>query len=168
MDIHLYLSILEQGCDVVLVFVDLSKAFVRIPHIPLLQHLKDIGLDHHIIQWIVSHLLNREQYIVGEVFSDTNSVVSSVPQGSLPGPLLFITCVNFVNSLMLTKGTQITIYVNYILLIMPIRVTNDHICLQRDITAIEESIDDLHLSISQFIEMQIHSRNKKSSLISFQ
>ena len=88
-------------------FLDISKAFDRVPHIPLLQHLKDIGLDHHIIQWIASHLLNRKQYVVvGGASSDTSSVVSSVPQGSVLGLLLFITYVYSVNSLMLTKGTQ--------------------------------------------------------------
>ena len=140
---------LEQGCDVTLLFLDLSKAFDRVPHIPLLQHLKDIGLDHHIIQWIASYLLNRKQYVVvGGASSDTSSVVSGVPEGSVLGPLLFITYVNSVNSLVLTKGTQITMYTDDILLIKPIRVTHDCICLQRAITAIADCIDDLHLSIN--------------------
>ena len=156
---------LEQGCDVALLFLDLSKAFDRVPHISLLQHLKDIGLDHHIIRWIASHLLNRKQYVVvGEASSDTSSVVSGVPQGSVLGPLLFITYVNSVNSLVLTKGTQITMYSDDILLIKSIRVTDDYICLQRDITAIADCIDDLHLSIYQFIEMQIHNRIEKKKL----
>ena len=140
---------LEEGCDVALLFLDVSKAFDRVPHIPLLQHLIDIGLDHHIIQWIASYLLNRKQYVVvGEASSDTSSVVSGVPQGSVLGPLLFITYVNSVNSLVLTKGTQITMYADDILLIKPIRVTDDYICLQRDITAIADCTDDLHLSIN--------------------
>ena len=81
--------------------------------------------------------------------------MSGVPQGSVLGPLLFITYVNSVNSLVLTKGTQITTYADDILLIKPIRVTADYICLQRDITAIADCIDNLHLSINSS-KMQIH------------
>ena len=73
--------------------------------------------------------------------------MSGVPQGSVLGPLLFITYVISVNSLVLSKGTQITMYLDD-LLIKPIRVTDDYICLQRDITAIADCIDDLHLSIN--------------------
>ena len=157
---------LEQGCDVTLLFLGLRKAFDRVPYIPLLQHLKDIGLDHHIIQWIVSYLLNRKQYVaVGRASSDTSSVVSGVPQGSVLGPLLIITYVNSVNSLVLTKGTQITMYSDDILLIKPIRVTDDYICLQRDITTIADCIDDLYLSINSSKCKYIIAL-KKSNLIS--
>ena len=113
---------LEQGCDVALLFLDLHKAFDSVPHVPLLQHLKNIGLDHHILQWVMSYLLNRKQYVVVEgASSDITSVVSGVPQGSVLGPLLFLTYLNSVNSLVLTEGTQITMYADDILLVKPIR-----------------------------------------------
>ena len=59
----------------------------------------------------MSYLLNRNQYVVVEgASSDITSVVSGVPQGSVLGPLLFLTYLNSVNSLVLTEGTQITMY----------------------------------------------------------
>ena len=64
------------------------------------------------------YLLNRKQYVVVEgASSDITSVVSGVPQGSVLAPLLFLTYLNSVNSLVLTKGTQITMYADDILLV---------------------------------------------------
>ena len=140
---------LEQGCDVALLFLDLRKAFDSVPHVPLLQHLKNIGLDHHILQWVMSYLLNRKQYVVVEgASSDITSVVSGVPQGSVLGPLLFLTYLNSVNSLVLTEGTQITMYADDILLVKPIRGTEDYTYLQKDITSITDCIQHLHLSMN--------------------
>ena len=131
--------------------------------------MKDIGLDNHIIQWIASYLLTRKQCVVVDgVSSDTSSVVSGAPQGSVLGPLLFITYVYSVNSLVLTKGTQITMYADEILLIKPISATDDYICLQRYITAIADCIDNLHLSINSSTCKYIIASGEKSSLISQQ
>ena len=52
-------QLLEAGFDVSLVFFDLRKAFDSVPHLPLLQKLKDTDLNQHILQWISSYLCNR-------------------------------------------------------------------------------------------------------------
>ena len=102
---HNILQLMENGFDVSLVFFDLRKAFDSVPHLPLLQKLKDIGLNQHILQWIASYLCNRQQYVVVDgASSDTTSVLSGVPQGSVLGPLLFLTYINHVSSLTLTDG----------------------------------------------------------------
>ena len=36
---------MERGCDVALLFLDISKAFDSVPHVPLLQHLHDVGFS---------------------------------------------------------------------------------------------------------------------------
>jgi ribonuclease P/MRP protein subunit RPP40 len=86
---------MEQGFDVIVLFLDLSKAFDSVPHVPLLHHLKYTGLNPYIVQWIAFYLLNRKQYVVvqGESSTDT-SVVSGDPQGSVLGPLLFLSSIS--------------------------------------------------------------------------
>ena len=43
-------QLLEAGFHVSLVFFDLRKAFDSVPHLPLLQKLKDTDLNQHILQ----------------------------------------------------------------------------------------------------------------------
>ena len=97
----------------------------------------------------MSYLLNRKQYVVVEgASSDITSVVSGVPQGSVLGHLLFLTYLNSVNSLVLTEGTQITMYADDILLVKRIRGTEDYTYLQKDITSITDCIQHLDLSMN--------------------
>ena len=61
---HDILQLLEHGADVALTFFDLRKAFDSVPHLPLLQKLKDIGLEQHVLQWLTSYLSDRQQRVV--------------------------------------------------------------------------------------------------------
>ena len=51
---------LDQGCEVYIVFFDVSKAFDTVPHLPLLQKLSEIGLDPYLIRWIRSYLAGMQ------------------------------------------------------------------------------------------------------------
>ena len=56
---HDWLSSLDSGMEVCIVFFDVKKAFDSVPHIPLLQKLKDVGLDPHLLKWVQSYLMNK-------------------------------------------------------------------------------------------------------------
>ena len=68
---HDILQLMENGLDVSLLCFEIHKAFDSVPHLPLLQKLKDIGLNQHILQWIASYLCNRRQYVVVDGASST-------------------------------------------------------------------------------------------------
>ena len=146
---HNILQLMENGFDVSLVFFDLRKAFDSVPHLPLLYKLKDIGLNQHILQWFASYLCNRQQYVVVDgASSDTTSVLSGVPQGSVLGPLLFLIYINHVSSLTLTDGSKLTMYADDILLYKPIRQPEDYSGLQTDIDAIQDCISTNYLTMN--------------------
>jgi hypothetical protein len=75
---------------VLLMSLDLSRAFDVVNHKLLLAKLSAYGLDSAAYNLIDSYLTNRRQCTrVRECVSDENYIISGVPQGSILGPLLF-------------------------------------------------------------------------------
>ena len=90
---------LDEGYATDVIYLDMSKAFDRVPHDVLLRKLKDRGIRFHVRQWIANYLSSRKQRVVirGQA-SEFTSVTSGVPQGSLLGPTLFILFVDDISN----------------------------------------------------------------------
>jgi len=81
------------------IFLDLQKAFDLVNHDILLLKLEKIGIRGIHLKWFESYLKNRKQVVmVNGVFSEFYcSIIMSVLQGSILGPILFLL---FINSLL--------------------------------------------------------------------
>ena len=85
----------DQGYMVGGLFLDLSKAFDTIGHSVLLEKLMLYGICGPELSWFTDYLFNRSQHVeLNNVISETRNITSGVPQGSILGPLLFITFFN--------------------------------------------------------------------------
>ena len=73
------------------IYLDLAKAFVSVPHKRLIYKLSKYGITGNLLLWISNFLSKRRQYVrVNLALSEEKSVISGVPQRSILGPILFI------------------------------------------------------------------------------
>ena len=73
--------------------------------------------------------------VVEGEFSDSVTVDSGVPQGTVLGPLLFL-C--HINNLPDCINSQVRLFADNCLLYKTIRTQNDHLTLQKDLEALEK------------------------------
>ena len=88
---------IRSGTDEVFTktMLDLPKVFDAINHYRLLEKVSQCGVRGIVKKWFQSDLRNRKQAVfVNDTWSNFEPINCGVPQGSIPGPLLFIIYIN--------------------------------------------------------------------------
>ena len=78
------------------VYLDIKKAFDRIPHKRFLWKLNYIGgLQREVLEWMQDYMKDGEmRTIIRDAVSSARKVTSGVPQGSVLAPIMFQIYVN--------------------------------------------------------------------------
>ena len=131
-------SILDNGGQIDIIYLDFSKAFDCISHELLLFKLNHFyGLSEDFLAWISNYLSDRSQRVVVEgVASEWAPVASGVPQGSILGPLLFLLFINDMPSV--TSSSTTALFADDSKCFKPVFSTNDCILLQKDLNRLYE------------------------------
>ena len=85
---------LENKQHTLAIFCDLRKAFDSCNLKILLTKLQNMGIQGTELNWFKDYLYNRKQYVFFGTASSLLTVKTSVPQGSILGPLLFLIYIN--------------------------------------------------------------------------
>ena len=115
--LQLWQKELDNGCFVGTVLMELSKAYVCIPHELLIAKLELCGLDKTGLRLMLDELINCNQRIKTDLaFSSWYDISTGIPKGSVLGALLLNI---FINDLFFS----ITIYQRFVILLIIIHHT---------------------------------------------
>ncbi|XP_065895940.1 uncharacterized protein [Dysidea avara] len=112
-----------------------SKAFDKVSHQHLYHKLHHYGIRGNTLEWLKDFLTGRrQQVLVNGEQSDVSQVTSGVPQGTVLAPLLFL---YFINDLPKNILSTVRLYVDDVILYIPINSKEDCYQLQKDLTILE-------------------------------
>ena len=110
-----WLEALNDGCEVGICFLDTTKCFDSISHKILLDKLKRYGIQNDEHKWFISYLKNRTQKVmINNQYSQSGTLSTGVPQGSILGPTLFTLFINDLPNF--TIKASVSIYSDDVLL----------------------------------------------------
>ena len=126
---------LAHGEQVDIILLDFSKAFDKVPHQRLLHKLDFYGVRGTTWLWIKDFLTKRTQHVnLDGTSSSLADVISGVPQGTVLGPLLFLT---YINDLPEHTESDVRLFADDALLYRKISSKADAEQLQRDLSALQ-------------------------------
>jgi hypothetical protein len=88
-------STYAPGHHVRILFCDYSKAFDLVNHNLIFTKLHDVGVPEYLLHWFASFLFNRKQVVrLSNLTSQPRTMMGGAPQGTLTGPLSFMSHIN--------------------------------------------------------------------------
>ena len=130
------ISMLEEGSNVDVIYLDFAKAFDKVDHNIVLNKIQQLGIRGKLLKWISEFLSeNRMQsVIVNGRLSTKRPVTSGVPQGSVIGPLLFLILISDIDEK--TLHSIVASFADDTRATKGIQTENDAVDLQNDLFCI--------------------------------
>ena len=143
-----WLDNMSTGTAVDAVFLDCQKAFDRADHSTIISSLINLDVPPVFVGFFADYLRDRSQVtVVDGTQSATLPVTSGVPQGSILGPLLFISLVNSIVR-NVSPNTSIRIFADDVAIYRVIRTSHDGFEFQQDLANIHSWAEDVKLTFS--------------------
>ena len=133
--------------DVCAVFFDLKKAFESVPHRLLLLKLSTLGIQS-LSSSVDSKLPLSKTVCVEGSSSSYLPVLSGVLQGSVLGPLLFLTYIDEVSAEVNISDGSLLLYADDIVIYRTICSSGDYLHLQNDVNAVTDCVSSSLLNLN--------------------
>ena len=119
------------------VYLDLKKAFDKVPHKRLVRKLEYAGgIKGGLLKWMKDYLVGREmRTTVRGVNSDWCSITSGVPQGSVLAPIMFMV---YINDIVEGVNSYMNLFADDAKLLRRVKKREDGEMLQKDLDNILE------------------------------
>ncbi len=131
---------MDSNIPVDVIYFDFSKAFDSVPHGILLDKLPKYNITGKVANWIEDWLYERTQRVViNGVTSDSVKVTSSVPQGSVLGPMLFQVYIDDMTDKL--QDCACYLYADDTKIALATPKTEDCVKLQRNVNLMKEWAD---------------------------
>jgi len=154
-------DIIDRGGVVDAIYLDFAKAFDTVPHKRLIHKLDSYGVNGNVGLWITDFLNNRRQKVViGNEESEWARVTSGIPQGSVLGPVLFVT---YINDMPDCVSSKINLFADDTKISRHITSENDRDQLQCDLDKLQHWSNkwQLRFNATKCKVMHIGLRNPK-------
>ena len=126
---------IEQGDSVDAMYLDFPKAFNTVPYQRLLVKLAGEGIGGKVLQWIAAFLDGRRlRVFVNGSKSSIVIITSGTPQGSVLGPMLFV---SYINDMPHVVDSPIHIFADDTKIFRQMTTQSDHVTLQTDLRQLE-------------------------------
>ena len=156
---------IDESCQVDSIYTDFSKAFDKVSLTRLLQKLEANGISGKMLQWFKSYITGRRQRVqIGEYFSKSFGVLSSVAQGSHLGPLLFSLYINDIGEIM--EGIDFCLYADDLKMQKRIESVADAHHLQASLDRLQSYVNEnqLQLNIKKCIVRSFTTKTSNAML----
>ena len=135
---HKMLKLRDTGKQLDVVILDFSKAFDKVPHQWLQGKLDFYGIHGNLLTWAEAFLVGRTQSVLLDgIRCKEKDVHSTVPQGTVLGPLMFLLCINDLPAHM-GQCSSCRLFADDCLLYRPVESIEDQVQLQRDLCNLEQ------------------------------
>lgn len=100
---------LSSGKQVLVIFIDFSKAFDTLKHDKISVALEEVGIRGPLNAWFMEYIRDRKIVVnIDEAYSKPKVLKYGVPQGSILGPLIYLLYVNSMPSII--KNSKVYMY----------------------------------------------------------